>query len=677
MGVIWIFGGTSEGRRLAEACAKNCLPVVVSVATEYGETVLEEGPYIEVMQGRMDKEQMLEYLKSRDVELVIDATHPYAVEVTGNIRQVCEMQSVNYIRLLRKSLAGREQDEGLICVDTVSEAAEYLSGTEGNIMLTTGSKELSAFCKCLKPQRLFVRVLPSVESIGICEANQIPPANRIAMQGPFSEAVNVALLEQSGCRYLVTKESGKAGGFEEKLSACKLTGAVAVVIRRPVVEDGMDFEEVCGYLGVKCGPPPIDIVGIGMGTEETMTEDVRKIIARADVLIGGARMLKRYENTGKLLFDCYQAEKIRRFIDGQLGGAGSQESIGGQSGRRIAILMSGDVGFYSGTKKLLQALQGYDVRLHPGISSVAYMAARIGAAWQDMALCSVHGRKQNVLAKIRHHETVFALAGNGGEIAEICGQLIASGMNQVEVCVGENLSYPDERVWWGSPEKCRQETFGSLCAAVFINHGYTKPPVSPGIPDEAFIRGKVPMTKEEIRTISLSKLRLTRDAVVYDIGAGTGSVSIETALAAEDGMVYAIEKNAGAADLIEENAAKFGVTNLSVIRGMAPAALENLPAPTHAFIGGSSGNLKEIIAVLQAKNPMVRIVINAISLETIAQMTELSRTQKMELIMVTVAKANPLGNYQLMMGQNPVMIGTIETEMIETGTIKHETAKGR
>lgn len=682
MGVIWIFGGTSEGRELAGYCAKYRLPVVVSVATEYGEAVLTDGAYGDIRQGRMDEVQMQDYIRSRDVELVLDATHPYAVEVTANIRQACEAEAIEYVRVLRGSAAGEAGSDKAVWVDTVTEAAEYLAGTEGNIMLTTGSKELPEFCERLDRKRLYPRVLPSTESIGICEANGIPASNCIAMQGPFSEAVNLALMEQFGCIYLVTKESGLAGGFEEKLSACRKAGAIAVVIRRPTVENGMDFAAVCGYLAQRYGLHPeevadqtqesgnlsgsqaslqIDIVGIGMGTEKTMTEEGKTIIRQADVLIGGKRMLEGYRDTGKILFDCYQAEAIRKFIDS----CQTTDSDTGQNqkgSRRVAILMSGDVGFYSGAKRLADVLEGYPVRLHPGISSVVYMASKIGLPWQDMVLCSVHGRNQNVIGKIRTHEKVFTLAGSGEEILQICRQLMQAGMTRTEVYVGENLSYDTERIWHGSLEACLQDTFGKLCVAVFCNPDYRNAAVASSFPDEAFIRGKTPMTKEEIRAISISKLRLTKQAVVYDIGAGTGSVSVEAALAAEDGMVYAIEKKEEAAELIESNAKAFGVANLTVIRGMAPEALCGLPEPTHAFIGGSSGNLKDIIMALRTKNPAVRIVVNAIALETIAELTELAKAYETELVTVTVAKADPVGSYHLMRGQNPVMIGTIGKE---------------
>ena len=180
-----------------------------------------------------------------------------------------------------------------------------------------------------------------------------------------------------------------------------------------------------------------------------------------------------------------------------------------------------------------------------------------------------------------------------------------------------------------------------------------------GLEDEAFLRDKVPMTKSEVRSISLSKLQLTEDAVVYDVGAGTGSVSIEIALQAAEGEVYAIEKKEEAAALLEKNKRKFAADHLHIIRGLAPEALADLPAPTHVFIGGSSGNLKEILEAVLAKNPHVRIVINAIALETVAEALDCLKTlpvKETDVAAVSVAKAKELGRYHMMMGQNPVYV---------------------
>ena len=184
-----------------------------------------------------------------------------------------------------------------------------------------------------------------------------------------------------------------------------------------------------------------------------------------------------------------------------------------------------------------------------------------------------------------------------------------------------------------------------------------------GIPDEEFIRGDVPMTKSEVRTISMAKLDLPADAIVYDIGAGTGSVSVECALAAYDGQVYAIEKEADAAELIRQNKVKFGCENLQVIEGLAPDALEDLPIPTHAFIGGSSGNLQEILAVLLRKNPDVRIVVNAVTVETMTEAAECAKYfgfTEYETVSVNIARSRKLGRYHMMTAQNPVSVITLQ-----------------
>lgn len=176
------------------------------------------------------------------------------------------------------------------------------------------------------------------------------------------------------------------------------------------------------------------------------------------------------------------------------------------------------------------------------------------------------------------------------------------------------------------------------------------------------------MTKEEVRSIALSKLALTRQAVVYDIGAGTGSIGIECALAAPEGMVYAIEKKEEAQKLLLENQRRLRAFNLKPIAGSAPEALQKLPAPTHAFIGGSSGSMDAIITLLLEKNPKVRIVISAIALETVSEVMRIlqkSRFAQQEVVQVSVARAKALGSYHMMMGQNPVYLFTLSNECSE------------
>lgn len=170
--------------------------------------------------------------------------------------------------------------------------------------------------------------------------------------------------------------------------------------------------------------------------------------------------------------------------------------------------------------------------------------------------------------------------------------------------------------------------------------------------DEVFIRGKVPMTKEEVRCVSIAKLNPAADSIIYDIGAGTGSVSIEMALKCPEGTIYAIERNPEGIDLIKQNAEKFGVTNIEIIEGSAPECLADLPAPTHVFMGGTGGNLKDIVNAVREKNEDARFVMNIITPETLAESLEFAG----EIVQMQVSRGRVAGKYHLMTAENPVYI---------------------
>lgn len=234
---VVLFGGATEGRTLSRELAALGAEVTVCVATGYGREEQGEFPGITVLTGRLDAGGMAEVL--RGAELCIDATHPYAVQATANIRAAAGRTGVACRRLLRRSSA---LPEGSVAVNSAEEAAKYLARTEGNILLTTGGKELSAFSG-LDRARLYPRVLPVEESLAVCAAAGIPKRNIIAMQGPFSKELNLALLRQFEIRFLVTKDGGTAGGFGEKAAAAAEAGVKLLVVRRPV-EEGEDYDDI-------------------------------------------------------------------------------------------------------------------------------------------------------------------------------------------------------------------------------------------------------------------------------------------------------------------------------------------------------------------------------------------------------------------------------------------------
>ena len=646
---VIVFAGTTEGYELCRFLSEHQISVYACAATEYGGKALTETPYLHIHTGRLSREEMEAFFLKEAPNFVLDATHPYAAEVTDNIKSACEKTGFFYQRVLREQ--GR-QAEKAVYVESTEAAAEFLNTTEGNVLLTTGSKELKKFLgvKDYK-ERLYARVLSLPSVMEECSAAGFEGKHLIGMQGPFSRELNEAMLRQFHCRYLVTKDSGKAGGFQEKIDAAFSCGAIPVIIGRPLKEEGLSLVECKKWLSQKFGfslKPQITLLGIGMGSRDTLTIEGEKALEKAELLIGARRIADSVKMPHHTVIYEYDSEKILKCIE-----ENSQYE-------HIVIALSGDVGFYSGAKKLLHNL-GEDTRVICGISSVVYFMAKAGLSWDDAKIVSAHGRNCNLVSLICHSKKVFSILGTKDGISSLAGRLVSYGMGDVLLYVGENLSYENEKIFVKPAKELVSYEGDALCVICAYNENASELMSTHGIKDECFIRGKAPMTKEEVRTVSLMKLGLSEDSVCYDVGAGTGSVAVEMALRAHQGKVYAIEKKEDALALILENKKKFAADNLEIVGGCAPEAMEELPVPTHAFIGGSSGNLKDIIRLLLNKNPEVKIVINCITLETVGEAMEAVREfdfQERDIVQMSVSRSKEVGRYHMMMGENPIYIFT-------------------
>ena len=643
---LCVFAGTSDGRELSETLIRCGAEVTVCVATEYGEALMKNAAHVHT--GRMDAHEIGLFLKSGAFDAVIDATHPYADRASKNILAACTNIGVECFRFLRGSTAGIGDG---VFVEDAHAAAEYLDQhSSGNVLLTTGSKDLVAFCaKKSLADRLFARVLPMTDSLQTCEACGIRPERIIAMQGPFDEEMNTAMLRACRAEWLVTKDTGDAGGYAAKLRAAEKTGARVLIIGRQQQNSGLGRQEILRRLHARLGLPlpkkQLVLAGIGMGDSDSRTLGLERAIREADCLIGAKRMLEGADVRGKSVHIAVDPREIADIV--------REEDC-----ERFAVLFSGDTGFYSGAKKLAEALKEFDVRILPGIGSLQYFCARLKRPWEDVRAISLHGRDADLPGEAARNPTVFALLGNANAALQ---SLIDAGMGNVQVYIGERLGYPDEKITNGSADALVNGTYDPLSVLLTENPDWGDIVITHGLPDAAFDRSDVPMTKSEIRSISISKMQLGINSVVYDVGSGSGSVSVEAALQAVRGRVYAIEKKAEAAALTRHNAVKFRLRNLEVIEGEAPEALADLPAPTHAFIGGSSGNLREIVRALTAKNPHVRIVINSVTLETLAETTEIMRDFAFsECIEVSVSCAREAGSRHLMTARNPIYIVTLQ-----------------
>ena len=388
------------------------------------------------------------------------------------------------------------------------------------------------------------------------------------------------------------------------------------------------------------------LVGIGMGNPDTLTLAGQKAIAASGQIVGAARMLAAFPDHPGARKALIRAEDIAKAVSDFPGDT--------------AVLLSGDVGFYSGAAKLHALIKDVEVEAIPGISSLSYFCARLHRSYQDVHVVSVHGREANVVGEIQSHKETFLLTGSNCTAAAVCQALTAAGLGKLQVFVGQRLSYPEERIVRGEAEALVDETFDDLAVMLVDNPA----PLSwrcgaPSLFDSQLHRGKVPMTKEAVRTLAVARMEVAPEHTVWDVGAGTGSVSCALAMAAFRGQVYAVEREVDAVALIEENRTAFGLSNLHVVLGEAPKALLDLPKPDRVFVGGSGGEMEEIFRAALAKNPAVRFCLTAVSLESLTQglrVFEGLGLQNVDVTQLTAAQAKKLGSYHMMLGQNPVYI---------------------
>lgn len=395
----------------------------------------------------------------------------------------------------------------------------------------------------------------------------------------------------------------------------------------------------------------VNIVGIGPGNPDLLTGAAKKAVSEANILIGDKRMLSGFDQEGKKVYTTIKTQEIAE-IAAQ---ADPEKDV-------VAVLVSGDVGFFSLAKTIQGKIPNCECKRFCGISSIVYFASKIELSWDDAKIVSMHGREQNLIHAVSSNKKVFSLTGGDNSAQVLCKRLVEHGLGDVFVYVGENLSYPEEKITTGTAKEIAELTFPSLSVMMIINEKATgfEPKVH-GLDDELFMRSKVPMTKQEVRAVSMSKLQPKATDYIYDIGAGTGSCSIEMALLANKGHVCAFERNPEAVELLGKNKELFGLTNLEIIAGEALENIKNRPAPDCVFVGGSGGDLCDMLDIIYAKNPKCRIVMNAITVETLAQVAAYYQNHKdyaLEIVNVFVARSKKLGSYNLMMAQNPVYVMT-------------------
>ena len=383
----------------------------------------------------------------------------------------------------------------------------------------------------------------------------------------------------------------------------------------------------------------IYLIGCGCGGQ-SLTAEAAEAIRQSSLLIGSRRLLELF-GSGKPCTEAVRPEEIASVL--------KENNCGTAS-----VLFSGDSGFYSGARVLLPFLDGEDVTVLPGISSLQVLSAKLQMPWQGWHFCSAHGRQCEPVKEVCRGKPVFFLTGGSVTPADLCKNLCEAGLQELPVAIGEELGGDGETIRRGAAKDYVNQSFSTL-SVMLADRAPNRRPFLPGIPDDCFERAEsIPMTKREVRAMALSLLGVEEDSVCWDIGSGTGSVAIELALHA--GAVYGIEQNEVALKLAEKNRRNFGAWNLCLIHGRAPEALNGLPEANAVFVGGTGGNGREILRTVMEKSPKASVCVTAVTLETLhlATATMEEAGYAPEILQLAANRSRIVGGSHMMTAQNPI-----------------------
>jgi len=396
----------------------------------------------------------------------------------------------------------------------------------------------------------------------------------------------------------------------------------------------------------------IYVIGAGVEGQEGFSKRSLELIQQADLLVGGERQLD--------LFPVFSGEKMA--VGSNLGAVIDRLQ---QAKGTSVVLASGDPLFFGIGRTLLRNFDAGELEFIPNVTSVQDAFAKIREPWDDAVFISAHGRGlQGAVDRIVANDKAAVLTDAVNTPQAIAAEMVRRGRDGYSAWLCENLGGADEKITATDVKGLLELEAAPLNVLILIKDyetsGQRYVPTL-GIPDEEFATVKKLITKEEVRVVTLAKLKLRHDMTLWDIGAGSGSISIEADHLLPNGRIFAVERNEQCRDFIKANLNKFDARNVTLVEGDAPACLEELPDPDRVFIGGSGGNLW---AILQAVDGRLmsggRIVLNAVTLDTLTAANEFldNAGYSIEVVAVNIARTRPLTDYKMFEAYNPVYIVT-------------------
>ena len=418
-------------------------------------------------------------------------------------------------------------------------------------------------------------------------------------------------------------------------------------------------------------PQPCRVIGVLDDGAASLSPTALALLRRADVVVGGGRTLA-------LLDDDIAPHAQRRDLTGQLSAVPGWIAAAREAGQTSVVLATGDPLCHGIASYLASRLCIEAVEVLPNLSTVQLACARLGLAWQDARIVSVHSKDAGewqvgaepghglyaLAQSLRQHDRLLVLTSPDNTPGRIARLIVAEGLgDDFQMAVAERLCTPDERVVAElSPHDAAQQTFTDPNVVVLVRSQVRPQPVRMGLADSAYHQrqpDKGLITKQEVRAVSLARMQLRADSRVWDIGAGSGSVGLEAARLCPQGHVWAIEKNEADFAIAGQNARAFGVSNHTLVHGKAPEGLDAWPDPDAVFIGGSGGELQELIALcLRRLRTGGWLVMNFVTLENLASATQALQAQGAvwDVLQLQAARSKPILHMHRMAAENPVWI---------------------
>lgn len=618
MSRVMLFAGIEEGIVLCEKLSE--LDTVIDV---YGEDKSIEENYpdkrnvnIHIMP--LNEESIRFEYERLEPDIVVDGTHIADVSIHEAIKET--VISRKYVRLREK----REKLDVAYC-DSMKDVVAMVNRTRSNVYFTTGSLELEEISGVVESRKRVYIDLPKGNTYLRRAAASGISVGRINDIFDYTEDEFIGIIKDNDIKYVVAREDEKESRLAMMYSAAKKANIIMIILK-PTGES-YNTDDVIYKVKSIDTIKQVYIIGAGVGNPKNMTVEAAEAIEKCEVVIGSEELIKLLGIKEKEVHFAQAAEDIKEFINSHFY-------------NRLAVVTQGDVCLLNGIAEFTRELKGYDVEVIQGVSSIAYLAARLGIDWTNCV--TVDSTKDNVLKAIAENRGVFVFtAGNTNEVLRTLNN---NGFENVAVCIAERLSLADENILTGFVYELADGEYDELTVMYFENLRYGK--ASSLVKDDSLITGNVRTLNKNLRAVVMRDLDLRANEVVYDIGAGCGAMAVEIALISNRSRIYAIDKSELAVDLIERNCALYTVNNVRAIPGDAIEVTGTLPKPDAVLIENYDGNTVDLVRCVGRLN-RIRLVVVTKGFDTAYKLLEVMHKnyfEQIELKQISVAEGKNYGS---------------------------------